>query len=298
MKNRRKENLKAGLLAANLFCAVLLSALPASAQWGYSPLTGSNNWLWLSRSLYSPSYFLFRNGSYGAGGYLVNSLAYQAAYGVSQGINSVGRKKAMKQYYQNANNGINAPVIDQVSAAPWYHPPRGVNGYQTGPQTSPVPSVTASDKDPFADPQAGNFMPVPQMMNDDAPGNGPIVNPLTQPLAALPVEPTPVKKSKTVPAAAPDFRAAQAEQAKAEVPSSNPFAQAFVDHVNNKFEGNIAKAFADKQTTAYAKALGFIETSKISEIPEDRLDLINKILKDPGEDALTKVNTIRLLIKH
>lgn len=304
MPDSSKKTLKVCLLSATVLCALFLSA-PVQAQlpWGYSPITGSNSWLWLSRSLYSPSYFLFRNGSYGAGSYLVNTLAYQTAYGVSRGVNAVGRQKAMKQYYQNANNGINAPVVDQISAAPWYYPPRGVNGMQTGPQAPQTPAVTASDKDPFADPNAGTYMPIPATFNDDAPSTGPIVNPLSAPIAALPPEPTATTKSKKIPAAAPDFRSPKSEQ-KSEpavqqtASSSNPFAQAFVDHVNAKFDGDIARAFADKQTTAYARALGFVETSKISELPEDRLLLIHKILQDPSEDALTKVNTIRLLIKH
>lgn len=289
-------------------CAGLLSALApiaafAQLPWGYSPLTGSNSWLWLSRSLYSPSNLLFRNGGYGAGGYLVNTLAYQAVHGVGQGINSLGKKKAAKQFYNNPANGINAPVVDQIAPAPWYKPQGNKGQAQATDPVSTQPSPQAQailNRDPFAEPEAGNFMPIPATINDDAPSTMPISNPLTaapppivNPLSSLPL-------NTSLPATAPDFRNSLTQQANSRTqnPSSgNPFAQSFVDHINDKFSGDISKAFADKQTRAYAKALG-LESKKIEELPQDRLELIQKILKDPQEDPLTKVNTIRMLIKH
>lgn len=292
----------AGSIAALL---LVFSAGHAQAQlpWGYSPMTGSNSWLWLSRSLYTPSNFLFRNGSYGAGSYLANTLAYQAAHGVGQGINSMGKRKAMKQFYANPANGINAPAVDQISTAPWYYPPRGVNGPIQG--VAPTQGQTGQpafmEKDPFADPLAGNFMPVPAMINDDAPSTTPITNPLTSPPPASNPDPVASKKSKSVPSPAPDFRPStplDTSTAQVGSASNNPFAQAFVDHINDKYSGDISKAFADKQTKAYARALGILESNKLADLPADRLELIQKILKDPQEDSLTKVNTIRLLIKH
>jgi hypothetical protein len=81
--------------------------------------------------------------------------------------------------------------------------------------------------------------------------------------------------------------------------SANPFAQAFVEHVNGKFGSDINKAFSDKETCGYAQAMGLIDDkNKAITIQPDRVELIRQILQDPAEDSLTKVNTIRMLIKH
>jgi hypothetical protein len=103
--------------------------------------------------------------------------------------------------------------------------------------------------------------------------------------------------AKTSPAAGASQT--QSSTAAAETPSANPFAQAFIDHVNGKFSGDIGKALSDKQTRGYAQALGIIEPSqKDFDLPADRVELIKRIMQDPQGDSLTKVSTIRLLIKH
>ena len=289
------------LLAGGLN-AILLFACAAESQaqlpWGYSPLTGSNSYLWLSRSLFGNGLFRTGYGGYGAGGYLVNSLAYNGVYGVAQGINAIGKKKAMKQAQQtwsNPSNGINAPVVDQISAAPWYYPPRvpptpiQAAAPQTAAQGPSAAVQQLAEKDPFAADSKGagtDFMPIPATFNDDAPSTNPVV-------AGLP--------AAQIPQAAPDFKpvasATEAANSQAQC-GSNPFAQAFIDHVNDKYGGDIARAFGDKQIRAYAKSLGILDSSKISELPADRIELIKHILQDPKEDSLTKVNTIRLLVKH
>lgn len=291
MPNSRASKI---FLAGTLSTIILLAnAVQAQAQlpWGYSPLTGSNSYLWLSRSLFGNG--LFRNG-YGSGGYLVNSLAYNAVYGVGQGINAIGKKKAAKQLYANPNNGINAPVVDQISAAPWYYPPRvpptPIQAAQPAQAQLPSAAQQLAEKDPFADPKAGEFMPVPATFNDDAPS--------TTPAPVIASLPPVAGNANAIPLPAPDFKGSSPAAAQAGTQAASPFIQSFIDHVNDKFDGDVSKAFSDKQTCAYARALGILDGKKVSDLPADRIELIKRILKDPAEDSLTKVNTIRLLLRH
>lgn len=248
--------------------------------WGYSPLTGSSSWLWLSRSLFSPSRLLSR-GAYGYSTpyYLASTLGWNAAYAVGQGVNAKSRQALSKQNWSNPANGINAPVVDQISAAPWYYPPR---------VATPVYGSTSSTADPLSATNS-DFMPVPATI------------PETSRSAGAPVE------QSQAPPSAPDFRSGKkttddlpsAPATSKTATSQNPFAQAFVDHINTKYAGDISQALADKQTRNYARAIGLLEkSSKDFEIPTDRIDLIKRILQDQDEDSLTKVNTIRMLIKH
>lgn len=303
MSKRQQSPRNLAALALSLLVSVF--SLPdANAQgWGYSPLTGSNSWLWMSRSFFSPAGMLFRGGyGYNAPYYIANTLAWNAAYGASQGINLAGRNAAIKRYNSQVN-GINAPVMDQVSVAPWYYPPRGTQLSPAQLSSAVAPStatatanVAATMQDPFADPKGGQFMPVPSSLPDASASAGSIAG-----------------AGKDLPAPAPDFKGAaqpspppqaralkqtQSEQGQ-KSKDSNPFAQAFVDHVNDNYSGDISRALSDKQTRGYAHALGILESSKeFQELPQDRIELIKRILQDPTEDSLTKVNTIRLLIKH
>ncbi len=289
-----------------------LYAPAAKAQYGYSPLTGSSNWLWLSRSLFGGGSNLFRGGSYGytTPYYLANTLGWNATYAASQGINMAGRNAAMKKFYANPGNGINGPVNDQISVAPWYSPPRGVPG------NTPSPSVgvdAINNTDPFADPKNTAFMPVPAAIPDSSPSAGPIANPLS----SNPVPGSTIQNE--APGTAPDFRTSQASapgsapsrhksnksdshksKSQAKSSGSNPFAQAFIDHVNDNFSGDISRALSDNETRGYAAAIGLLDSNKSRDfdLPPERIDLIRRILKDPEEDSLTKVNTIRILIKH
>lgn len=263
-------------------------AQPVAAQlpWGYSPITGSNSWLWLSRSIFSPSSLLFRGGyGYNAPYYLANTLAWNGAYAASQAVNYAGKKAQAKRYWSNPQNGINNPAVDQISVAPWYHPPRLPPG-TTQPGNDFQPSLLP---DPALPTQELEFMPVPQALDN-----------------SLPAGTAPASK-ETLPLTAPDFRAEKVpEQANSASitaengPSSkSPFTQAFVDHINNNFHGDIASALKDKQTRAYAQALGVIEAnSRPFDLPDDRIELIKRILNDPSEDSISKINAIRLLIKH
>ncbi len=282
---RRLGSTKTYLTASilSLFAAFNASAALAQLPWGYSPLTGSNSWLWLSRSIFNPGNLFRGSYGYGTGNYIVNTLAYNAVYGASRGVNNFGKKAAAKQIWTNPANGINAPAVDQIAPASWY---KGPDPEQEKAISNPLTANTppmAPNSDPF-------FMPIPQTFSDKNQTQEPVAN------------------SQLAPMPAPDFRlfnrnntpekaADKTDSAKAASHSSSPFAQCFIDLVNEKYDGNISDALKDKQTLSYARALGIVE-HKFAKMPEDRIELIKQILKDTQEDALTKVNTIRLLIKH
>ncbi len=285
---REGKHLQIGIALALALVAGLSSNTAAFCQyspWGYSPVTGSSSWLWLSRSLFSPSSMLFRGGyGYSAPYYVANTLAWNAAYAAGQGINAKTRQAYARQW-NNPNNGINAPVVDQVSAAPWYYPPRGNLG-------APVVGAAPAASDPFADPKAGEFMPVPSNFADPGQNNNALAATSNQTPPAAPDFKKGIPLPATEPARAPEASSSSSA-------TQNPFAQAFVDHVNAKYSGDIGKALSDKQTRHYAEALGLLDKSfKDTEFPADRIELIKKILQDPEEDSLTKVNTVRLLLKH
>lgn len=311
MASRQPLNKHLLALAISLFLPALIApgchAQYSPFGYGYSPLTGSSNWLWLSRSLFNPTSMLGR-GAYGynAPYYLANSLAWNAAYATTQGISGANRKAAANKFYaKQNNNGINAPVVDQINVAPWYYPARGPAG-----NPALTSAAATSNSDPFADP---TFGPIPTQIPDGSPSSG-------QPADSSSLPPPTSTNANEAPGPAPDFRGSKSSslpetapptgkssksdkhksKSKSKGVSSNPFAQAFVDHVNDNFSGDISKALSDKETRGYAQAIGLLDSNKSRDfdLPTDRIDLIRRILQDPDEDSLSKVNTIRVLIKH
>ena len=79
-----------------------------------------------------------------------------------------------------------------------------------------------------------------------------------------------------------------------------PLAQGFIDLVNSKYGGDIQRALFEPQTRSFAKAIGLVDDDALfkAELSPDRLDLIRKVLNDKSEDAVSKVHTVRLLLKN
>ena len=274
---------------------------------GYSPLSGSTSRMWVSRTLFNPTNVLRSGyGGYSAPYYLANTLAWNTAYAASQGL-SYGKRRAVPSQSWNPGG-----VVDQIAPANWANqqalplPPAVISVPGAAPSaftapdlTANMPAILAPSADPF-------FMPIPATMDAPASSTGSL-NPASNSIAALPTV-TPTAVSSELPSTAPSFAPTNGVAPTASKLGSNssnqkgeanPFAQAFVEHVNKRFGGDINKAFADKQTRGYAHALGLLDNrEKAAELPEDRVALIKRIMHDPGEDSLTKVNTIRLLIKH
>jgi hypothetical protein len=283
----RKHDFKTLALRAQALAVLLAvtSAGAAQAQFypfSYSPLTGSSSIFWPMRVLLSPASLFWRGGyGYNAPYYLANTLTYNAAYAAGAGLTSASRK-----HYWNPANGINAPAVDQIAPARWYNP---ASAAPAAALSNPsIPDNTGNNQSLPADGSGSEFMPVPAGL---AAGTAP-------PLSTAPDYRLPNTQSQ--PAAANTGESVNSNNTtEAPAGSSNPFAQAFVDHVNSKFGSDIGRALADRQTRSYAQALGIVgQGAKNLEIPTERVELARRILQDKGEDSLTKVNTIRLLIKY
>jgi hypothetical protein len=243
---------------------------PAHAYyWGYSPNTGSS-WLWLAQSLFYPfgrtnglRYNSFYNG---APYYLANSLVWNASYMVSQ------------QAYKgltNRNIVRQAELQNYQDPEPVYYPrERNRPIYPNYPNYS---GQFAYDQVASAGP-AGAFPPA-----------------LSSP---LPLSSTPPPSS--TPPIAPEIAPVAFKENESLAKQNMPFAQGFIDLVNNKYDSHIGQALRDPQTKSYAKAIGLIDTKAdiFANLKEERIELIAKILKDENEDPLTKINTIRILLKH
>lgn len=304
--------------------AVSLSNLtPAYGQYGYMPSLGSTSWLYLSRSLFNPGNMLYRGGyGYSAPYYLANSLMWNAAYTASQGINTVAQRNYMNSYRQNQ-------AVDQVSPAKWAYP-------QLYPQVGAAPPVAPAIPSTGFEMQ-DDFMPIPGSLPNAAgppatfsansPFTNPLVNPSLQPNMSQNPNPESEEQSskkrkkhksvKKMPDPAPSFSAPNSQSVNpaatgpippgsapvvtgATAAKPSPFVQAFVDHVNNNFGGDLNKALSDKETKGYARAIGLFnsENDPAPTIPAERSEMIKHIMSDPSEDATTKLNAIRLLLKH
>lgn len=77
-----------------------------------------------------------------------------------------------------------------------------------------------------------------------------------------------------------------------------PFAQAFVNHVNERFQGNIEDALFDPQTRSFARVLGLVDGDKLftTDFSDTRVELVRQVLKDPSLDPVSKINAVKILI--
>ena len=284
-----KDKLKLPALLLLLAASSLAEAAAQYSPFEYSPLTGSNYSYLPMRLLANPTGALWRGGV-SAPYFLINSLGYGAARTATSTLNSGPRN-----HYWNPNNGINSPAIDQVSPARWYNSSRAGQ-----------PATTASGIPDSSHP-AGNTAVVPS----NSPGNEFMPVPVNPDQSKIPPAPDfhapPASNGVGAALNSTDMNSSQLkppDQAPEKVTgvapaSANPFAQAFVDHVNSNYKSDISKALSDKQTRIYAQALGITEPErKDFNLAPDRIELIKGILQDTGEDSLSKINAIRLLIKH
>lgn len=83
------------------------------------------------------------------------------------------------------------------------------------------------------------------------------------------------------------------------VSAASPLAQGFIDHLNSKYEGDLSKALANSDTRSWARAMGVIDESvgDGSYLPADRLETVSRILKDNNLDAVSKLDTMRILLR-
>lgn len=87
----------------------------------------------------------------------------------------------------------------------------------------------------------------------------------------------------------------------ASVPSgaASPLAESFINHVNNRFNGDMSKALSDTETRNWARSMGVVDDGVAdgSHLTGDRLDVLGKILRDDSLDSVSKLDTMKILLK-
>jgi hypothetical protein len=281
---RRASAFAAGVALVAMLC----NTLPASAQvWGYSPYSGSSNWLSLARGL---SYPLNRMSGSSTPFYLGSNLIYAGTYA------------AARVFRGNARQGNMGNYSDQE---PYYDPrqrtrPNYSGGYGTSDQI--VHATWKQQQQQLGlQPQEDDDVPVPQQANQS--------DWLTQPIqpAADPdpsslgvanngaphVVASPGAVSDKMPPTAPTLPPRQ-------VQASEPLAMGFVQVINERFNGDVAAALHDKDLRKYARSVGLIDSEKApsDNMSREKSDLIRAILADQNESASVKINAVRVLLKH
>jgi hypothetical protein len=253
----------------------LISCEPVHAQvWGYSPYSGSATWLSLARGL---SYPLNRISGVRTPFYLANNLIYGASYGI------FGNRQ------RNMNYGVYndpEPLNDPRQRSRPYNTSQGSVGDQ-------IVHARWSKQQQDFDQQQGEDDNVPVPQNS---GQNWIANPVVTPQAV------PEKKSEFMPPVAPQIASSVASPGSIGFPShaSEPLAQGFVQVLNEQYGGNIGNALRDKDLRKYAHSVGLIDSDKYAadKIASQKIDLIRAILADSTESASTKINAVRMLLKH
>lgn len=81
---------------------------------------------------------------------------------------------------------------------------------------------------------------------------------------------------------------------------NTPFADGFVQMVNQRFDGDISQALFDPDSRAWARALGLIQTDDIFDLnlSDKRIDLIRNVLQDESLNSVGKVKAVAILLNH
>jgi hypothetical protein len=110
--------------------------------------------------------------------------------------------------------------------------------------------------------------------------------------------------SPVVPSSGATVAAAAAAIAPVAGPSASqamarPLAEGFINHLNSNYQGDMSKALGNSDTRSWAKAMGLIDADTIdgSHLSGDRLEIINRMLKDNTLDPMSKLDTMRILLK-
>ena len=79
-----------------------------------------------------------------------------------------------------------------------------------------------------------------------------------------------------------------------------PLAAGFIDLVNSKFDGDISQALFDPEARSWARAIGVIDNDNVfsANLNNERVALIQTVMKDASIDPAAKIQTIRVLLQH
>ncbi len=240
-----------------------------------NPLYSANSYLRTSNSF--PNVYPFTNATYGPWGY--------RNAGMLPGYNWGG----------NGSGNNQAPTIgaqdEPDSANPAANTMNSVNPYQSPPQSNPgkpAAFVPSSGGTP-AGPVSGLNTPVAAM-------------PPTTPPSASPAFSS--NKAATAPATTPGVAPPAVAPAALAPPIpgqsiGRPLAEGFINHLNGNYQGDMAKALSNTDTRSWARAMGIIgdDVQDGSHLSSDRLEVIDRLLKDTSLDPVSKLDTMRILLK-
>ena len=82
--------------------------------------------------------------------------------------------------------------------------------------------------------------------------------------------------------------------------TAQPMAAGFIDLVNTRFGGNISAALFDPPTRSYARSVGLISGDDMfdADLSAQKVATIKAIFADQSEDPASRLNAVRLLLKH
>lgn len=269
----RTNTISKTLLATSF--SVVLASLCQSADAQY---WGGYGWGLGSSLLYPLTYLPFRllSGSayrygYGNSGYALNNLMYQtsnAPYGYLPYGGKFGFNNSNDQAYWNSQQSGYGQGT-QGQAQPYNYNPNAYNHsyYQPRWQNQPVQQQ--------APPQ-----------QQAAPADNSMFEPAhaATPTGSVGV-PTVLGE---LPPTAPERYSGPA-----------PFAEGFIQAVNNKYDGDIGRALKDREIKSWAQALNLVSRQKSShpKLSSSRKDAIEKIMKDESLDPQSKLDAVKILLK-
>jgi hypothetical protein len=232
----------------------------------FGPFYGGYN----ANPLYMGSFFMKRNASYAQqwpNVYPYNPTAYtQYGYRNAGMPPNSGNSNNSGNSSGNANNSQPSPSSQQYSDGPFTLP-----GMQPGPAGQAPP------------PQSYNYQQSapPASAQSNYPGYQAPVGGNTAP---------PPPQGFGMPLGGSDGSRASA---------ASPLAESFINHVNNRFNGDMSKALSDTETRNWAKSMGVVEDGITdgSHLNGERLDVLGKILKDDSLDSVSKLDTMKILLK-
>ncbi len=308
-----------------IFCAaatlLVSSAAPAHAYYNYA--YGLGNLLWPVRALVYPlavTPWSYRSPTYMA------STAIQAAARSSYRVIPQQGIYGTSLNYTEAQVATQSPTLmkvpqgpsDQINYARWVKP----TDMADRELLARAPGAPALQAVQSSDPNAqGNFSQVATNGTVAPVGEPPIGVPVTygnqtaftavdpntnEPVPAPPL--TKNKKSKhpkhsnSVAFQQPVAPMSMAPaSAAANVPQhlSSPLAAHFIETVNGRFDGDIAKALKHSETRNLAEAMGLVDRKgfSVSSLNQARIDAISHIFKDPSLDATSKLDAMKILLR-
>ncbi len=311
-----KRILGKGLRNTTIFCAaatlLISSAAPAHAYYNFG--YGLGNLLWPVRALVYPlaaTPWSYRNPAYLASTTI--QAAARSSYRVIPQKNIYGTSlNYTEDQVQTQNPGLlRVPQgpSDQVNYARWISPTgqadRELLARAPGAPALPVvyedgtPSDTGIPQPNTT--QVVQPLGVPVTYNNSQPSYATVGS--LEPLPAPPLAKH--KKSKSQKHADAMLnqqpQPISMSQSNQIVPQhlSSPLAAHFIETVNSRFDGDIAKALKHSETRNLAEAMGLIDRKgfSVSSLGQHRVDSITHIFKDQSLDPASKLDAMKILLR-